>query len=81
MKTMFLFLVTYYVSCLNTLAERKKKENYVKSIVNLDIKDSKIFYDFDQQGKMIFRSSEPLNNEQLTYVLPPYLCFSNRILC
>jgi hypothetical protein len=80
MKTKFLVLLFSYIYALSELAEKKKREIYLKRIFNSEVANSKVYYDYDENQNLIIKSNQALNSGDSLFFIPYNYIFTNRIL-
>lgn len=79
MKTIFLVILFSYIYALSELAEKKKKENYLKRIFDSDITKSMVYYDYNEKQKLILKSKYAINSKDSILFIPCNYIFTNRI--
>jgi hypothetical protein len=80
MKTKFLVLLFSYIYALSELAEKKKREIYLRRIFNSEVANSKVYYDYDEKNNLVIKSKEPINSRDSLFFIPSNNIFTNRIL-
>lgn len=80
MKTKFLVFLFSYIYALSEIAEKKKREIYLKKIFHSQISYSKVYYEYDEMNNLIIKSNQPINPRDSLFYIPSSYIFSNRII-